>query len=973
MAHTSLISLSSNKPFCTPSLELDEWRSLDKELQERLSPWHQQLSSLTSGEDVAMSGDHLILLVREFFLERKDLFTSPTSSHSSGYIRHDSMALRTARKEKKRLKKVARAEGATKEDLQNMFTAIKAVSCLNKELRRRQNQKDVSHQESMYRKNFFRFAKLATDGKLGEGQVEPTFNKSVGDHHFHREYESIKELADEDWSWFPEVKPLTTPFDVSPITPAIIKHSLKRTNGSSAPGFDGVTFSLMAKFPSLHHGLATLYTKILEGGCPPTSWSHAKIKLVHKGGNSTCSPSDFRMISLLPCIGKLFNLILSERLNRYLTKNELIDGEVQKGFKAKCNGVVEHNLVFEEVIRSAKGHKRTAHLSLLDIRDAFGSVNHGLVKYSLQRNGIPDKVTSCIMRSLSDARGQVVTQEWCSEVFSFRSGLMQGAPNSPVLFTLVFNPILDWITSHKDRGFSLDGECTVNCIAFCDDVTIISKDKRAHQKLLTELNSKLRAMGLFLKASKSRCLSICAGKPKAIDFFLNEEVIPSLQEADHKFLGAFVTFGNGQRVLGEKLEQILVEKLSNLDKTCVRGEYKLNIYKVYLLPSLRFLLTVHNISKTCLDNLDNAAMAFLKRWSGTPKCGTRLIFHCEQFLNIPTIHQLYEESHCLALFASLERKDGRVRAALESKRKRDSCTSKPSQLETYYEVIEEASAEAGPDPKQVKSKIKGLVKGKFQNGIIERAKDLSVQGQLLSLAAEEKCDIAWKAFAFSLPKSLLKFGLNAAINVLPSLSNLRRWGVSNSDKCPRCGWVETPKHVLSGCKVFLDQGRYTARHNAVLDQIVRHIDQDRYQVYADLEGRTINGGTVPPSVLVTAEIPDLVMLDRETESLSVFELTVCYEDRLDVSHEVKTQKYASLIRDLSETMSVGFETIEIGARGYINARNKEVLKDLHSFTSNISVKEFIKGVTRAALKASYYIFITRKHQSWIDPHFESIS
>ena len=978
-----LFSITQSKQFTTPSLEAEDWDSLDGELRAVLADFHHELSSLSTGEEVASAGDRLIHVVRDFFAQR-ELFNGVSSSHSDSYIRHDSKSLQAARKEKMHRKKVAEVSG-DQEDKKRMFQAIKAVSCLRKEISRRWQHTDASHQEMLYRKQFFHFAKLATNGLLGKGQVEPSFTKREADLHYLGTYESAKTSEETDWSWFPAIKSPSVPFDLSPITPSLVKATLRKANIHSAAGFDGVTYSLLAKLPSMHHILATLFSKVLAFGRPPATWSQAKIKLIHKGGVSVSSASDFRMISLLPCMGKLFSLIIAERLNRFISANDSINPIVQKGFRQKCNGVVEHNMVLEEVMCAARSKKRTAHFSFLDIKDAFGSVDHQLVKYALERNGIPDIVVSCIMSFLLNARGQVVSEKWTSEVFTFKSGLMQGHPLSPALFIMAFNPILDWILSLEVRGFHLSDSCSVNCLAFCDDVTIISSDKRFHQKLINELNVKLRSMGLHLKPSKSRSLSICAGRPMVVRFYLNGEEVPSVQESDHKFLGAHISFSNNQKALAIKLQRTLIEKLSNLDRSLVRGEYKLKIYQAYVLPSIRFVLTVHTIGKTLLDRLDGEAMVFLKRWSGVPKCGTRLIFHSERFLNIPTINQLYEETHCLALYSSVARRDSRVKEALESKWVRESNGSKLSQTQGFSNTIKEALGQAGSpmdlyeavaeptgmaDLKSGKLKIKAQIKTKNQGLIHERAKELPLQGQLLSLAAEEECDVSWKAFAFSLPKSLLKFGLNSAINVLPSLSNLRRWGKSRTEKCPRCGWTETPKHLLSCCKVFLEQGRYTARHNAVLGEIVRHIDTDRFTVYADLEGKKFNGGTIPPSILVTAEIPDLVILDNESGEMAVWELSVCYEDRFEASHDYKTNKYASLINDLSEKRSVGFETIEIGARGYVNERNRRVLKDLHSFTTGITTKEYIASIGRTALTVSYYIFSSRHNTSWLDPQFD---
>merc|ERR1711978_293715 len=108
----------------------------------------------------------------------------------------------------------------------------------------------------------------------------------------------------------------------------------------------------------------------------------------------------------------------------------------------------------------------------------------------------------------------------------------------------------------------------------------------------------------------------------------------------------------------------------------------------------------------------------------------------------------------------------------------------------------------------------------------------------------------------------MKFILNSTINTLPTKSNMKLWGLSNSDKCRLCGRQETTNHILSSCPTALDQGRYTYRHNQVLKTITSNIDTDLYTFYSDLEGQGVDGGTIPRDVLVTAEKPDLVIINR---------------------------------------------------------------------------------------------------------------
>ena len=56
------------------------------------------------------------------------------------------------------------------------------------------------------------------------------------------------------------------------------------------------------------------------------------------------------------------------------------------------------------------------------------------------------------------------------------------------------------------------------------------------------------------------------------------------------------------------------------------------------------------------------------------------------------------------------------------------------------------------------------------------------------------------------------------------------------------------------------------------------IDIDRFLMYADIPSHILpgggGGGYCSPHILVTAEKPDLVIIDRMEEKMDIFELTV---------------------------------------------------------------------------------------------------
>ena len=131
-----------------------------------------------------------------------------------------------------------------------------------------------------------------------------------------------------------------------------------------------------------------------------------------------------------------------------------------------------------------------------------------------------------------------------------------------------------------------------------------------------------------------------------------------------------------------------------------------------------------------------------------------------------------------------------------------------------------------------------------------------MQGDYLALIMEEGDCVTWRSYLLDIPRGVLKFAINAGLNTLPSLDNLKRWGKRVNDRCPFCGNTQTLLHVLSNCQVALDQGRYTWRHNSVLANLICLIRPNLVQgmeLFSDLPGLLApGGGSIPLHVLVAS-------------------------------------------------------------------------------------------------------------------------
>ena len=102
------------------------------------------------------------------------------------------------------------------------------------------------------------------------------------------------------------------------------------------------------------------------------------------------------------------------------------------------------------------------------------------------------------------------------------------------------------------------------------------------------------------------------------------------------------------------------------------------MYKNYLLPSCRFILTVHDITKTNLLALDSLAHRYMKKWIGLPRSATPGVLHIPHLTDVKSIYQVYLEAYTSAYLSSRLKGRLKVNIALDSKLENESSWSKNS-------------------------------------------------------------------------------------------------------------------------------------------------------------------------------------------------------------------------------------------------------------------------------------------------------
>ena len=112
----------------------------------------------------------------------------------------------------------------------------------------------------------------------------------------------------------------------------------------------------------------------LQLGIYPKEWKKGYINPIFKAGE-TFYPTNYRGITIMSCLGKLFNSVLNNRLDEYLSENNIIS-ETQIGFKKKAR-TSDHMFVLQMLIEkyTKQSYSRLV-TCFINFKNAFDSVLH---------------------------------------------------------------------------------------------------------------------------------------------------------------------------------------------------------------------------------------------------------------------------------------------------------------------------------------------------------------------------------------------------------------------------------------------------------------------------------------------------------------------------------------------------------------------------------------------------------------------
>ena len=197
-----------------------------------------------------------------------------------------------------------------------------------------------------------------------------------------------------------------SPLLVTPTGEEIQGH-LRKCKPKSAAGLDGIGYNLLKRVPPPYITYITkFFGACLRVGYFPKEWKHAKTIMIPKPDKDLSLAKNYRPISLLSCLGKLFERLLAGRLSLHLEERGLFNKN-QSGFR---KGKMTSDQLLRLVEESHLGFKkRQATASLfLDAEAAFDKCWHDGVRYKLKELlHLPNRTIRILSSFLSDRTLQV--------------------------------------------------------------------------------------------------------------------------------------------------------------------------------------------------------------------------------------------------------------------------------------------------------------------------------------------------------------------------------------------------------------------------------------------------------------------------------------------------------------------------------------------------------------------------------------
>ena len=192
---------------------------------------------------------------------------------------------------------------------------------------------------------------------------------------------------------------------------------------------------------------------------------------LYKGEDSRSDPNNYRMITLMPVVAKLFEKVLDDRIRKWGERMGLLS-DLQGGFREeRCT--VDQLFILQEITAHRSEKNLSSFLTFVDVRKAYDRVWRPGLWFKLGQVGLGSRICKMIRTMYDKVVRKILVNGRMTDEFEVHAGVPQGAVLSPALYAIYIDG-LHKALREAGLGVRIYG-VLVPLLLYADDLVLLAR------------------------------------------------------------------------------------------------------------------------------------------------------------------------------------------------------------------------------------------------------------------------------------------------------------------------------------------------------------------------------------------------------------------------------------------------------------------------------------------------------------------